>query len=62
MRQLTQEQRAVGAILELVVGAVRAQKGDDPTLKDMKAYCRQACKIVAAVRKPPPEDGEGRGS
>ncbi len=59
MRPATQEERAVGSILDLVVEALRAQKGNDPTLEDMKQYCREACKIMSADRKPPPGDGDG---
>jgi hypothetical protein len=58
MRPVTQEERAVGSILDLVVEALRAQKSNDPTLQDMKEYCGQACKIVAAYRKPSPGDGD----
>ncbi len=58
MRPVTQEQRAVGAILDLVVDAVRAQQGDDPTLEGVKEFCRQACKIVAAIREPRPKAGK----
>ncbi len=59
MYPLTQEECAVGAILDLVLAALRSHPADYPPLEDMKEYCRQACKIVAVFRKPPSENGNG---
>ncbi len=59
MRPVTREERAVGAILDLVTDAVRAQHGGVPTLDDMKEYCHKACKIVAALRTDSHEDRNG---
>jgi hypothetical protein len=53
MRSQKEKERAVGAILDLMVSVLRAHEGNDPTLKEMKEYCRQACRIVAGLRKPP---------
>lgn len=50
----SQEERAVGAILDLVVDALLEQRNGGPTLRDIKAYCRRACLIVADLRQPPP--------
>ncbi len=58
MRPLSQETRAVGAILDLVVCAVQAHTDNDPTLEDMKRHCGQACKIVASLRKSRSEGGK----
>ncbi len=55
MRAESQGKPAAGAIWDLVVGALWAQKRNDPTLRHMMEYSRQVARSWPSFESPRPK-------